>query len=231
MKIYTDLVSNKKNNGTIRADLHKHSQEYRVLAILRYLFPGKYETMIVRESPDLQDDINHIGIEVTSAVREKDMEALNAFSKLRQDRNNQKLKNIIEKSDHSLVSSPMGLIMDTTGTSDGEKKRFQESLRKKKAKLHQYKVKFEHLGLAVILEMPTSEAEIQLYNWIREVFQEDNNFYDFVYVISERFCIYCETQTDFSQKWSLSSEEWELLSFIAKMTAEGTLTLEDEEWK
>ena len=233
MKIQTDLVSNYIFNGPIRADLLKHSQEYKVLAILRYLFPGKYEMMLTGESPDLQDCVNSIGIEVTSAVRKNDMRVASAFSKLCRDRNNQQLKNTIEKSGYSIVQSPVGKTsIATTGISDGEEKCFQESIRKKKAKLQQYKAKFELLGLAVILpEPPTLEAETHLLDWIREVFQEDDNLFDFVYVISHRFCIYYETQTDSYQKRTLSSEENCLLSTIARMTAEGALSLEAQEWQ
>ena len=139
MKIYTDLVENKKYSCPIQADLLKYSQEYRVLATLRYLFPGRYETMAMGESPDLQDCINGLGIEVTAAVRENDMKASRAFSKLCQERNNQaakKYNGIIESSGYSLKSLPWGqLSISTIGTSDGEKKCFQNSIRKKKTKL------------------------------------------------------------------------------------------------
>ena len=233
MKIQTDLVSNNIFNGSTKDSLRKHSQEYRVLATLRHLFPGKYETMLTGESPDLQDCINSIGIEVTAAVRENDMRAASTFSKLCRDINNQQLKDTIDKSGYSFVQSPVGgLSIATTGVSYGEKKCFQESIRKKKAKLQQYKANFEILGLAVILpEMPTSEAENHLPDWICEVFQEDDNLFDFVYVISHRFCIYYEIQTDSLQKWSLSKEVNCRLSTIARMTAEGILSLEDQEWQ
>lgn len=233
MKIQTDLVNNYIFNGPIRADLLKHSQEYRVLATLRHLFPGKYETMLPGESPDLQDCINSIGIEVTAAVSKNDMRAARAFSKLCRDRNNQQLKDTIDKSGYSIVQSPVGdLSIATTGVSDGEKKRFQESIRKKKAKLQQYKANFKILGLAVILpEIHTSEAETRLLDWIREVFQEDDNSFDFVYVISHRFCIYHEIQTDSFQKWLLTKEVNCRLCAIARMTAEGILSLENQEWQ
>lgn len=164
MKIQTDLVSNNKFKGPIKAALRKHFQEYRVLATLRHLFPGKYDTMLTGESPDLQDCINSIGIEVTAAVRENDMRAASAFSKLCRDRNNQQLKDTIDKSGYSIVQSTVGgLTINTTGASDGEKKCFQESIRKKRAKFQQYKAKFELLGLAVILpEIPTLAAETHL---------------------------------------------------------------------
>lgn len=68
MKITTDLVKNNKFTSPIKASLLKHSQEYRVLGTLRYLYPQKFISMTTGESPDLQDCVNGIGIEVTVAV-------------------------------------------------------------------------------------------------------------------------------------------------------------------
>ena len=235
MKIYTDLVKNMKFSYPIDSELRKHSQEYRVLATLRYLFPGKYEDMTVEDSPDLQDSINDIGIEVTIADPDNDMKAADAFSKICEGRNDQEEvnKGRIESSGYSLRPTPWGKkTISATGTSDGEKKIFQERIRKKRAKLQCYREKFKVLGLALLLtEIPTSEAENCFVDWCHEVFQEDNNFFDFVYIISNRFCIYYEAQKNYSQKQEISSEEDCLLKTIAIMTAEGKLDLKDQEWQ
>lgn len=236
MKIDTSRVKNKQFNSPVPSSLLKHSQEYRVLATLRYLFPQKYNTMTTGESPDLQDREKGLGIEVTVAVQEGDMKAASAFSKLHQvssSKDAEKYKRIIESSGHALVSiCGEKFAMCTTGTSDGEKSFFQESIRKKKVKLQGYRDYFKVLGLAVVLpEIPTSEAENHLADWIREVFQEDNYRFDFVYVISHRFCIYYDLQMYCSCKKEISREEDQLLRTIARMTAEGELSLEDQEWQ
>lgn len=236
MNIYTDLIKNKQYSQPIQSELLKHSQEYRVLATLRYLFPQKYNGMAPGESPDLQDCEKDIGIEVTVAVRENDMKATSAFSKLHQansDRDAEKYKRIIESSDHTL--DPIfgeKFAMCAAGSSYGEKHVFQNSIRKKKAKLQQYRKHFRLLGLAIVLpDIPTSEAESKFVDWIFEVFQENGSLFDFVYVLSYRFCIYYDVQTNCSSKWLFSSEENKLLCTIARMTAEGELSLEDQEWK
>lgn len=236
MNIYTDLVKNKRFNCEIRSELLKHSQEHWILATLRYFFPQKYNTISIGESPDLQDHENGIGIEVTAAVREDDMKATRAFSKLHQASSNkdvEKFKRIIELSAHTL-DSMCGEIpaLCTTGTSDGEKHTLQNIIRKKKTKLQQYRENFKVLGLAIVLpEIPTLDSENHLVDWIREVFQEDDYRFDFVYVISHRFCIYYDLQTDCSCKKAISREEDRLLRTIARMTAEGELSLEDREWQ
>ena len=85
MKIDTDLVKNRIFNSAIVPSLLKHSNEYKVLAVLRYFYPEKYNTMIHSEAPDLQDPTNGIGIEVTNAVRDSDLKASRLLSELRQD--------------------------------------------------------------------------------------------------------------------------------------------------
>lgn len=236
MNIYTDIVKNKQYSQPIPSELLKHSQEYRVLATLRYLFPQKYNEMALGESPDLQDCGNGIGIEVTVAIRENDMKATSAFSKLHQASSNrdiEKYKRIIKSSDHTLVSICGGkFAMCATGTSDGEKNFFQNSIRKKKTKLQQYRNNFRLMGLAIILpDIPTSEAENCFVDWSREVFQEDANSFDFVYILSHRFCISYDVQANHSSKQMFTNEESRLLCTIARMTAEGELSLENQEWQ
>ncbi|WP_155403227.1 hypothetical protein [Bifidobacterium bifidum] len=58
MKINTDLVKGKKYSSAVKPNTLKHSQEYKVLATLRYLYPSKFDTMITGEAPDLQDSAN-----------------------------------------------------------------------------------------------------------------------------------------------------------------------------
>lgn len=84
MNIETELVKKKEFSTSINSGIQKHSQEYKVLAILRYLYPQKFLTMINGEAPDLQDNENGVGIEVVSAAQENDMRASRAFSELHQ---------------------------------------------------------------------------------------------------------------------------------------------------
>ena len=67
-----------------------------MLATLRYLFPEKFSTMILNDAPDLQDFTNNVGIEVTDAVSENDMNASRIFSELHK-YNSREQKKKIEK--------------------------------------------------------------------------------------------------------------------------------------
>ena len=201
---------------------------------MRYLYPTNFDEMITGESPDLQDCVNGIGIEVTAAVNENDMKVSRAFSELYQGKPKdiERRKNTIESSGYSFV--PLideKVAIATSGTADGEKHFFQESIRRKTKKLKQYRTNFKKIGLAVILpEIPTSYAEGHLSEWISELLEETDNLFDFVYVISHRFCIFYDTQKNAEEKHLLTNEENRALSTIGRLTAEGELSLTDSEW-
>ncbi|MDE5716601.1 MAG: hypothetical protein K2I53_03095 [Lachnospiraceae bacterium] len=102
MKIDTDRIKNKQFAMPIKSELLKHSQEYRALAILRYLFPNRFEKMVTGEAPDLQDNENDIGIEVTVAVEKRDMQVSREFANLPQrNKNEGKCKDAIISSGYS----------------------------------------------------------------------------------------------------------------------------------
>ena len=47
MNIETDLVKKKEFSTSINSGIQKHSQEYKVLAILRYLYPQKFSQIAI----------------------------------------------------------------------------------------------------------------------------------------------------------------------------------------
>lgn len=141
MKINTDLVKGKKYSSAVKPNTLKHSQEYRVLATLCYLYPSKVDTMITGEAPDLQDSASSTGIEVTAAVKEDDMKVSRAFSKLNQGKPKDiaKRKKIIESNGYSFVPiKDEKVAISTSETADGEKYFFQQSILRKTKKLQQY---------------------------------------------------------------------------------------------
>lgn len=87
------------------------------------------------------------------------------------------------------------------------------------------------MGLAILLpETPTSYAENHLSEWISEILDESVNLFDFVYVISHRFCLYYDTQEGNAEKHPLTQDESRSLATIGRMTAEGELLMTDIEW-
>ena len=233
MKIDTELIKSKEFHNAIRANLLNRSQEYRVLATLRYLYPNKFDTMILGESPDLQDHQNNIGIEVTIAANWKDMRASREFSKLCQGTfDEKKCKDAISKSGYSIIHIKENTFaISMFGTSDGEKSVFEESILRKVQKIPQYKKEFKKLGLAILLVEPiTSDMEAHFVEWLKDTMKQNGDSYDYVYVISNRFCICYNTKENTFEKQFLKKHESVSLSKIARMTAEEQLTLSSIEW-
>lgn len=171
---------------------------------------------------------------MTSAVDWRDMRASREFANLQQKNgNNEKHKRAIISTGYSFLTIKEGkFAICTSGTSDGEKVFFQESIRKKIKNLQRYKAKFHKIGLAVIWhEIPTSDVKDHLCEWIAEVFDKNDTVFDFVYVLSHRFCIYYDVQENTSEIRMIKDTETIFLSIIARMTAEGELSLNDEEWQ
>ena len=235
MHINTALVKSKNFKNAIKPSLLKHSQEYRVLATLRYLYPTKFDTMITGEAPDIQDVSSSTGIEVTVAVKEDDMKVSRVFSELNQGKPKdiEKRKKIVKASGYSFVPlKDESVAISTSGTADGEKHFFQESIRRKIEKLEEYRARFKRMGLAILLpETPTCYAENHLSEWISELLDESANLFDFVYVISHRFCLYYDAHAKITEKSSITQDESWLLATIGRMTAEGELSITDIEWQ
>lgn len=232
MKIFTDKVKNKQFLCPIFSGNYKYSCEYRVLAILRYLYPLKFNNMIVLDRPDLQDVTHSIGIEVTISVREEDMKTTYAFSMLKRDLDKEKQFKIINNSGYYINDFYYGrYVISTLGNDNIEKKCFQNSILKKVKKLKSYRSKFKNIGLAILFpDIPSFYSEEHLIDWILELSPNCTDFYDFFYIISHRFCIYYNVSSKENDKCLISADEHNALCTIARMTSEKELSLNDVEW-
>lgn len=235
MNIQSDSIKKKTFKGAIQSGIQKHSQEYRVLATLRYMFPGKYENMLVLDSPDLQDSVTGVGIEVVTAIKSDEMKAEREFSyycKPRSAKDSDKHKKIIENLGFEVHNTPYGpALTGPAGTSCSEELIFKKSICEKVKKGQKYKQSFSSVGLAVLLiETPTREAENSYISWIRQVSAKLDHEFDFYFVISERFCLYFNPVAGIDNKIIISGREAKSLRTIARMTAEGELSLSSPEW-
>ena len=234
MNIYTERIKQKSFYSPINSRIIKKSHEYRVLATLRYLFPEKFSTMILNDAPDLQDFTNNVGIEVTDAVSENDMNASRIFSELHKYNSREQKKKIekIELCGYSYTQNNQIATIQATGIGNDEKLIFQKIIRKKMEKLQSYKSLFNRIGLSILLpEIPSTYAENHFQKWLSDVFKEYDSTFDFVYVISERFCNYYDSKNTTYVKTSIKKEDDLCLKKIGRMTAEGEISLADIEWQ
>ena len=233
MYLETERVRNKRYTGAVASRLQKHSQEYFVLAALRYFYPQKFDGLVLDESPDLQDCSNSIGIEVTIAVSQKEMKASREFSKLKRMTSAEERRRIIEKIGaigHSVKKTPIGNVLSSSGSSSiSEKQNFQVAVSKKLKKLDSYRKSCDKVGLAIYLvEIPSSEVENECIDWLNEICKKET--FDFYIVLSHRFFLFYEPGEELIEL-KICSYQRQCLSTIARMTAEKEISLSDIEWQ
>lgn len=66
-----------------------------------------------------------------------------------------------------------------------------------------------------------------LDKWIAEVLEKIDIIFDFVYVLSHRFCVYYDVQEKSSELRTIKDMETKWLGIIARLTAEGEISLSD----
>lgn len=238
MHICTDRVINKMNMGfpsPTSPQSRKTSQEYQVLAILRYLYSEEFKTAVKGESPDLQDSAGGFGMEVVCAASEKDFEASDAYLHLCSEDGeiNMKVMETIDRCGYSIGNQPFGeWTLTSVGTADDKEKNiFQNAIRQKTNKLSKYKSSFERIGLAIYLpDSPTTVVEENAVEWITEICAETPVTFDNIFVITHRYCIRYDAREKRSEKKLLTNDEVSKLRVIGRMTAENELTLADIEW-
>ena len=65
MNLLSDKIHNYQVKHVLSQELIKTSQEYYVLAVLKYAFPERFSGLQKSETPDLQDVKKSLGVEVT----------------------------------------------------------------------------------------------------------------------------------------------------------------------
>lgn len=234
MKIDTARVQNKKYSDAIKPSLQNKSQEYRVLATLKYFFPEKFENFILADKPDLQNKDASYGVEVTIATSEDDMKASREFSNLKNSNNRQKTVKKIETTGHTVsennnvcaLASPLRKIQC-------EKQIFEKAITYKIRKIETYSDTFSTIGLAVLLiDPPTSEAEQNFPEWISCcIKKEGHRCFDFYYILCYRFLLVCDECGNVIAKKMLTPDQNKHLSIIGRMSAESEIKLYDIEWQ
>lgn len=103
MNYNTERVKNYTIDGDLESQKRKYSQEFYVLAVLKYLYSEKFKKAEKNEMPDII--VDDVGIEVTVADDRKEYIAKSNFSnycnslRLEQNNagNNDKIKKILSK--------------------------------------------------------------------------------------------------------------------------------------
>lgn len=232
MNLNTVRVKEKRFNGAIDKKLFKHSKEYLVLAILKYLDPNRYEKVVLRDRPDLQGE--ELGIEVTIAESQNDMQADREFAQYCEGNNKKRRMETIQKDGRHVIVryKHMDAMISGGGVNLEEKSIIQEAIKRKIASVKKYPDNhYKQMELAIIrTEIPSSLWMESVTDWVSEVVRDEcEQIFSRIYVIGGNTCFTINNDGS-NNTHKIEKEQFKRLSIIGRMTAEGELTIDDEEW-
>ena len=230
MKLNTHRVKNIRVNSYIDEKKLKLSQEYFVLAFLKYMFPSKYKDLLHGDRPDLQG--GNVYVEVTALDTYKDMQASKEFAKYIADGDERRIKTIegtgnALRSIETLNATSMYSGGGYNFESDYEllEKRICEKVDKAKG----YEINNRTPELALVKEDRPLQEWFEKISDSLETIVKNQDVYETVYILFPNGCIYVE-KGEAPNIIELNQDEYICLKTIGRMTAEDEITTDDEEW-
>ena len=224
MNLYTRILSEYEFGKPIAPQLLKYSNEYYALAVLRYLFPGKYDDLEKSEAPDFQNGSHSLGIEVIQAVSKEEMTASAEYANIRYKKQREYSKN------SNMIDNRRGEPLDFPAFGS-ERMIFDmyTALEKKSSKVSQYRATVECLCIAMIIDLPLTDNN---RNTVFE-FLNSNQFineYDYVFAFFWNSFVGLNRIDHSVTVWEIESDVRRRLLTIARMTAERIIDLSSSEW-
>lgn len=225
----TDEVRNYQVSSPLPIEKIKTSREYRVLAILKYSFPERFASLRKAEAPDLQDAKANLGIEVTSALSPRDEQITGEsikYSRAKTEAEREKCLKIIHNCGGTRDEISTGY---PVSTADSDKAHVIDAFRKKMKKVNQYHKQFQHMGLAIIIDIPLFFFyDPEWGKWLVEI---NEGQYDFVALIHwSGVDIYDFLTGNYLTK-GINREDMDALQKIGRMAAEGIIKDDDPVWR
>lgn len=207
----------------------KISREYEVMAILKYSFPERFAGLRKAEAPDLQDAKRNLGIEVTSALSPRDEQITGESIKYfhaKTEAEREKCLRIIHKCGGTRDEISIGY---PVSTADSDKAHVIDAFRKKMKKVDQYHEQFQHVGLAILIDIPLFFFyDSEWGKWLDEINERKFSFVALVHWSGVD--IY-----DFSARKYLTKriirEDMDALKKLGRMAAEGIIKDNDSVWQ
>lgn len=224
----TDKIRNYQVKTPLPPGKIKTSREYEVLAILRYSFPERFAGLCKAEAPDLQDAKINLGIEVTSALSPRDEQITGEsikYSHAKTEAEREKCLRIIHDCGGTRDEFSTGY---PVSTSESDKAHVIDSFSKKIKKADQYHEQFQHLGLAIIIDIPLFFFyDSEWGKWLDEI---NSGRYEFVALIHwSGVDIYDFSTGNYLTK-RIIREDMDALKKLGRMAAEGIIKDDDPVW-
>jgi len=225
----SDEIRNYQVCSSLPPEMIKTSREYKALAILKYSFPERFANLCKAEAPDLQDFKSNLGIEVTSAISPRNEQITGESIKYAH------AKTEAERKECLRIINKCGGTRDgiSTGypvsTADSDKEHVIDVFKKKINKVDNYHKQFQHMGIAIIIDIPMFFFEDSEWGkWLASV---NGGKFDFVAIIHwSGIDIYDFGSGNYSSK-RIEREEMDALKKLARMAAEGIIKDDDPVWQ
>lgn len=225
----TDEIRNYEVTAALPFELMKRSEEYRVLAILKYCFPQQFAKLHKAESPDLQDEENSLGIEVTSAISPEDQQISGEslkYAHAKTDAEREKSLQIIRKNggDRNEFSTSYPV-----GTAKKDKANVQNAYAKKLKKLKAYRKRCSRIGLVIIIDIPLFFFEDP--EWGKWLIKDNEDEFDFVILLHWSGLDMYDVEAKEYNHIKIERNDMDALNRLGRMAAEGIIKDDDPVWQ
>ena len=229
----TDKIKNKSYDKSLDSHLWKTYQEFLCLAVLKYVFGNEFQSFHHADAPDLQDQDNKIGIEVTQAVEPKDAQTSGEHIRFFESDN----KNIRAKS-RSKIESNGGMLFENgvlvldSKTAKETRSTIVSAYTHKCTLLPEYqKNGFQTLGLCIYhQEHLSTEIQKQCFSWLKDARNESVQQYDFVIIVHFMGVMIFDFAKGEMKSYEIEEDVMDTLGVLARMTAEGEVKEDDPVW-
>lgn len=234
MRLDTERIIEDGKYPNTDSQIIKYSQEYCVLAALRYFFPSEFADVEHSDHPDLLGD--DYCIEVVSVIdgHERSVEILfDEYKNARQEgQDTNQIEGKLDKKYSIDTSLGSPILQYPISTVEKEKILVQRAIEKKIRFIPEYRTKYSHVDLAVFLtEIPSSECLERLLEWAQSSFSGVKERYEKIFFISSRNLTVVDADDwNIKDSFEIPQETWKALRKIGKLTAEGIIKLTDVEW-
>lgn len=225
----SDEIRNYQVSSPLPTEMIKTSREYKVLAILKYSFPQRFANLCKGEAPDLQDNEADLGIEVTSAISQCNEQITGEsikYAHAKTEAERKECLRIIKKCGGTRDGISTGY---PVSTADSDKQHVIDAFSKKMEKIGKYHKHFQHMGLAIIIDIPLFFFyDSDWGKWLADI---NRDKFDFVAIIHwSGVDIYDFSNGNYDSK-RICREDMDALKKLGRMAAEGIITDDNPVWQ
>ena len=228
----TDEIRNKYFDRPLDTNLWKASYEYTALAALKYVDNKRYKHLYHADAPDLRDDVNSVGIEVTEAIDPKRARTVGEMLKYQKcTRESDKLKCREKIYEYAEDFDKYGAVFPDRYPYH-EQEEIVAAFQNKLQKIKSYRANgFKRLGLLIYMKGRIFMEGCRCFDeWLRDAQKDTLEKFDFVYILHLDGLLYYDFSTGEKKHVTIPWEDGEALLKLGRMAAEGEVADDNPIW-